>query len=254
MNRAFESGIQFFDTANEYGRHAGRGATETIIGRWFAEARGRRAQVVLSTKVYGTMGDGPNDKRLSARHIRQACEDSLRRLQTDYIDLYQMHHVDRETPWEELWRAMEQLIRAGKIIYVGSSNFAAWHIVKANAAAHQRGLLGIVSEQSIYHLNHLNNRAVELEVLPMCQAEGIGVLSWSPLGRPPRRGIEEGHRGPPGNRLHMRGRRQIAAQARSLRGYVRRTRHACRRGGPGVGHEESGDHGADHWTPNSRTP
>ena len=179
MNRALESGIQFFDTANEYGRHAGRGATETIIGRWFAEAPGRRAQVVLATKVFGTMGSGPNDNGLSAAHIRQACEDSLRRLQTDHIDLYQMHHIDRKTPWEEVWQAMEQLIRAGKIIYVGSSNFAAWHIAKANAAAQQRGLLGIVSEQSVYHLN---NRAVELEVLPMCQAEGIGMLPWSPLG------------------------------------------------------------------------
>jgi len=179
MERALEAGVQFFDTANVYGRSAGRGATETIVGNWFAQGGGRRDQVVLATKVYGAIGDGPNDKRLSARHIRQACEDSLQRLRTDRIDLYQMHHVDRETPWEEIWQAMEQLVRAGKVLYVGSSNFAAWHIVKANALARERGLLGIVSEQSIYHLN---NRTVELEVLPMCESEGIGVLPWSPLG------------------------------------------------------------------------
>ena len=179
MDRALDAGIQFFDTANVYGRKAGRGATETIVGNWFAQGNGRREQVVLATKVYGTMGDGPNDKHLSARHIRQACDASLQRLQTDHIDLYQMHHVDRATPWEEIWQAMEQLMRAGKILYVGSSNFAAWHIVKANALARERGLLGIVSEQSIYHLN---NRTVELEVLPMSLAEGVGVLPWSPVG------------------------------------------------------------------------
>ena len=178
MDRALEAGVQFFDTANVYGRQAGRGATETIVGDWFAQGDGRREQVVLATKVYGTMGDGPNDQHLSARHIRQACEDSLRRLRTDHIDLYQMHHVDRSTPWEEIWQAMEQLIRAGKVLYVGSSNFAAWHIVKGNAAARERGLLGLVSEQSIYHLN---NRTVELEVLPMCAAEGVAMLPWSPL-------------------------------------------------------------------------
>jgi aryl-alcohol dehydrogenase-like predicted oxidoreductase len=179
MDRALESGVQFFDTADVYGRGAGRGATEKIVGNWFAQGNGRREQVVLATKVYGTTGDGANDKHLSARHVRQACDASLQRLRTDYIDLYQMHHVDRDTPWEEIWQAMEQLIRAGKILYVGSSNFAAWHIVKANAAARERGLLGIVSEQSIYHLN---NRTVELEVLPMCLAEGVGVLPWSPVG------------------------------------------------------------------------
>ncbi len=179
MDRALEEGVQFFDTANVYGRSAGKGATEKILGEWFALGGGRRDQVVLATKVYGNIGDGPNDRGLSARHIRHACEDSLRRMKTDYIDLYQMHHVDRRTPWEEIWQAMEQLIREGKVLYVGSSNFAAWHIVKANAAAARRNLLGIVSEQSIYHLN---NRSIELEVLPMCKNEGVGVLPWSPLG------------------------------------------------------------------------
>jgi aryl-alcohol dehydrogenase-like predicted oxidoreductase len=179
MDRALAAGIQLFDTANVYGRQAGRGATEKIVGDWLAQGNGRREQVVLATKVYGATGDGPNDKRLSARHIRQACDESLARLRTDRIDLYQMHHVDRDTPWEEIWQAMEQLVRAGKVLYVGSSNFAAWHIVKANGVAAGRGLMGIVSEQSIYHLN---NRTVELEVLPMCQAEGVGVLPWSPVG------------------------------------------------------------------------
>ena len=179
MDRALDSGVQFFDTANVYGRSAGRGATESILGNWFSEDTTRRDRVVLATKVYGRMGDGPNDARLSARHIRHACEESLKRLKTDRIDLYQMHHVDRDTPWEEIWQAFEQLIREGKVLYVGTSNFAAWQIVKANAAARERGLLGIVSEQSIYHLN---NRTVELEVLPMCQAEGVAVLPWSPMG------------------------------------------------------------------------
>ena len=179
MDRALEAGVQFFDTANVYGRNAGKGATETIVGNWFAQGNGRREQVVLATKVFGAMGDGPNDRGLSARHIRQACDESLRRLRTDRIDLYQMHHVHRRVPWEEIWQAMEQLLREGKILYVGSSNFAAWHIVQANAAAKERGLLGLVSEQSIYHLN---NRTIELEVAPMCESEGVGLLPWSPLG------------------------------------------------------------------------
>ena len=178
MDRALDEDVYFFDTANVYGRSAGKGATEKILGDWFAQGNSRRERVVLATKVYGNIGDGPNDRMLSARHIRQACEDSLKRMNTDHIDLYQMHHVDRRTPWEEIWQAMEQLIREGKILYVGSSNFAAWHIVKANAAAAERNLLGIVSEQSIYSLN---NRTVELEVLPMCESEGVGVLPWSPL-------------------------------------------------------------------------
>jgi aryl-alcohol dehydrogenase-like predicted oxidoreductase len=178
MDRALDAGIQFFDTADVYGGAAGKGATEKIVGEWLSKGSGRREQVVLATKVYGTTGDGPNDRHLSARHIRQACDDSLVRLKTDRIDLYQMHHVDRDTPWDEIWQAMEQLVRAGKVLYVGSSNFAAWHIVKANCAARERGLLGVVSEQSLYHLN---SRTVELEVLPMCQAEGVAVLPWSPL-------------------------------------------------------------------------
>ncbi len=179
MNRALEHGINFFDTANVYGWRKGEGWTEQIIGRWFAQGGKRREKVVIATKVYGVMDDWPNESRLSARHIKRACEDSLRRLQTDWIDLYQMHHVDRECPWDEIWQAMEQLYYEGKILYVGTSNFAGWHIAQGQEIAKQRGFFGIVSEQCLYNLNA---RMVELEVLPACQAYGIGVIPWSPLG------------------------------------------------------------------------
>jgi aryl-alcohol dehydrogenase-like predicted oxidoreductase len=177
MDRAVEDGINFFDTADVYGGSAGKGATEEIIGRWLAQG-GRRDRIVLATKVFGRMGDRPNDGRLSAYHIRRACEESLRRLQTDHIDLYQMHHVDRDTPWEEIWQAMETLARQGKVIYCGSSNFAAWHIACAQHAAETRHFLGLVSEQSLYNLTE---RRVELEVLPACRTLGLGFLPWSPL-------------------------------------------------------------------------
>jgi aryl-alcohol dehydrogenase-like predicted oxidoreductase len=175
MDSALESGINFFDTANVYGATE----TEQIIGRWFAQGGGRREKTVLATKVYGGSDQWPNMSKLSALHIRQACDDSLRRLQTDHIDLYQMHHVDRDTPWEEIWQAMDLLVQQGKVLYVGSSNFAGWHIVQANEAARRRGSLGLVAEQSLYNLNA---RMVELEVLPACQAYGLGVIPWSPLG------------------------------------------------------------------------
>lgn len=178
MDRALESGINFFDTANGYGRSIHPGFTEEIIGRWFAQGGGRREKVVLATKVYGNMGEWPNEAKLSALSIRQACDASLRRLQTDHIDLYQMHHIDRETPWEEIWQAMETLVAAGKVIYVGSSNFAAWNIVQANEVAKQRHFMGLVSEQSLYHLNA---RTIELEVIPACKAYGVGIIPWSPL-------------------------------------------------------------------------
>ncbi len=178
MDKALDWGINFFDTANVYGGKEGAGITENIIGKWL-EKGGRRDKIVLATKVYGKMGDGVNDRKLSAYNIRKACEDSLKRLKTDHIDLYQMHHVDRNTPWEEIWQAMEQLVKEGKIIYVGSSNFAAWNIVEANYIAKQRNFLGLVSEQSIYSLR---NRHIELEVLPACKAMGVGVIPWSPMG------------------------------------------------------------------------
>lgn len=179
LDRALELGVDFVDTANVYGRSAGLGATESILGGWFAQGGQRREKVVLATKVYGRMGEGANDRGLSARAIRHACEASLRRLKTDHIDLYQMHHVERNTPWDEIWQAMEQLIREGKVLYVGSSNFAAWNIAQANERAMQRHLVGLVSEQSLYHLNA---RTIELEVIPACKAYGLGLLPWSPLG------------------------------------------------------------------------
>jgi aryl-alcohol dehydrogenase-like predicted oxidoreductase len=138
----------------------------------------RREKVVLATKVYAEMGDGPNDRRLSAYHIRHACEASLRRLKTDHIDLYQMHHIDRTTPWEEIWQAMEQLVREGKVIYVGSSNFAGWNIAEANSLANVRHFMGLVSEQSHYNLVE---RTVELEVIPACRKFGLGLIPYSPL-------------------------------------------------------------------------
>lgn len=180
MDQALDYGINFFDTANVYGWEMGKGLTEQIIGRWLAQGGGRREKVVLATKVYGRMGDWPNQSKLSALHLKQACEASLRRLQTEYIDLYQMHHVDRHTPWEEIWQAMEQLHREGKVLYVGSSNFAGWHLVQAQEMARQRHFMGLVSEQSLYNLN---DRMIELEVIPACEAYGIGLLPWSPVAR-----------------------------------------------------------------------
>jgi aryl-alcohol dehydrogenase-like predicted oxidoreductase len=174
MDRGHELGINFYDTANRYGG----GDTEKIIGTWFAQGDGRRERTVLATKLFGATGDWPNEGRLSALNIRRACDASLQRLQTDYIDLYQMHHVDRDTPWEEIWQAMEILTQQGKILYVGSSNFAGWHIAQANEAAAKRNYLGLVSEQSIYNLLV---REVELEVLPAAQQYGLGVIPWSPL-------------------------------------------------------------------------
>jgi NDP-hexose C3-ketoreductase / dTDP-4-oxo-2-deoxy-alpha-D-pentos-2-ene 2,3-reductase len=178
MDRALELGINFFDTANVYGGEKGQGHSESVIGKWL-EQGGRRDKIFLASKVYGKMGEGVNDLKLSAYNIKKACEDSLKRLKTDHLDLYQMHHIDRNTPWEEVWQAMEQLVREGKIIYVGSSNFAAWNIVEANYIAKQRNFLGLVSEQSIYSLR---NRHIELEVIPACKAMGVGIIPWSPLG------------------------------------------------------------------------
>ncbi len=179
MDKALEHGINFWDSANVYGGKKGEGVTEQIIGRYFAQGGGRREKVVLATKVYGDMGEWPNTSRLSALHIRRACDDSLRRLQTDYIDLYQMHHIWREAPWEEIWQAMELLVQQGKVIYVGSSNFAGWHIARANEIAKHRHFLGLVSEQSLYNLNA---RTIERDLIPACEAYGVGIIPWSPLG------------------------------------------------------------------------
>ncbi len=178
MDHAHELGINFFDTANVYGWKTGEGVTEKIVGNWFAQGGTRRDRTVLATKLYGGMGEWPNETYLSALNIRRACDASLRRLQTDYIDLYQMHHVDRDTPWEEIWEAMEVLRQQGKFLYVGSSNHAGWQIAKSQERAARRPFLGLVSEQSIYNLL---TRTVELEVLPACQDYGLGVIPWSPL-------------------------------------------------------------------------
>lgn len=182
MDAALDAGINLFDTANVYGRSqltgaGARGDTEELVGRWLAGGD-RRERVVLATKVYGSWGDWPNSGGLSARHIRRACEDSLRRLGTDHIDVYQMHHIDRRVPWEEIWQAMDLLVAQGKVLYVGSSNFAGWHIAQAQEAAARRSSLGLVSEQCLYNLAQ---RAAEAEVLPAAQAYGLGVIPWSPL-------------------------------------------------------------------------
>jgi NDP-hexose C3-ketoreductase / dTDP-4-oxo-2-deoxy-alpha-D-pentos-2-ene 2,3-reductase len=180
MDVAQDHGINVVDTSNVYGWKQGEGWTEQIVGRWLASGGGRRERTVLATKVYMPMSDWPNDGRLSALNIRQSCDASLRRLQTDHIDLYQMHHIDRDTPWDEIWEAMEVLRFQGKIIYVGSSNFAGWHIAQAQEIARTQHRFGLVSEQSIYNLA---TRDIELEVLPAARAYGLGVLAWSPLHR-----------------------------------------------------------------------
>jgi aryl-alcohol dehydrogenase-like predicted oxidoreductase len=216
MDRAHELGINFFDTANRYGgastppgqvanndqSHAGW--TEEIIGDWFASGGGRRERTVLATKLYGAMGDWPNEDRLSALNIRRACEASLRRLRTDYIDLYQMHHIDRTTPWDEIWQAMEVLVTQGKILYVGSSNFAGWDIATACGSAAARGFFGLVSEQSIYNLM---TRQIELEVLPAARSFGVGVIPWSPLQGGMLGGVL---------RKEREGRRRLAGRAQEM--------------------------------------
>jgi aryl-alcohol dehydrogenase-like predicted oxidoreductase len=180
MDAALEAGINFFDTANVYGWRRGEGVTERIVGTWFAKGGERRDRTVIATKVYGSMGDWPNQSQLSARHIISSCHESLRRLQTDRIDLLQMHHVDRRSPWEEIWQAFETLVAQGKVIYAGSSNFAGWHLAQAQESARARRFLGLVSEQSLYNLL---DRTVELEVLPAALDYGLGVIPWSPLAR-----------------------------------------------------------------------
>ena len=184
LDTALDSGINFIDTADVYGGpqspdlEKGFGISEEIIGRWIAQG-GRRERIVLATKVYQPMGTGPNDRRLSAYHIRRACEDSLKRLKVDHIDLYQMHHVDRSTPWEEIWQAMELLVQQGKVLYIGSCNFAGWDVATAQAAARSRQFMGLIAEQSLYNLSA---RTVELELIPSCRHHGLGLIPWSPLG------------------------------------------------------------------------
>ncbi|WP_225097920.1 aldo/keto reductase [Streptomyces sp. CoH27] len=184
MDAALDAGINFFDTANVYGWGENKGRTESIIGNWFAQGGGRRDKVVLATKVYANMApDGqpawPNHDKLSALNIRRAVDASLKRLQTDHIDLYQFHHIDRDTPFEEIWQAIDTLVQQGKILYVGSSNFPGYKIAQANEAAVRRGgTIGLVSEQCLYNLFE---RRAEMEVIPAAQEYGLGVIPWSPL-------------------------------------------------------------------------
>lgn len=178
LDQALDAGVNFVDTANQYGGSLGVGATENIIGRWIAQNPNKRRNLVLATKVYEPMSTDVNDRGLSARHIVQSCEASLRRLQTEHIDLFQMHHLDRVAPVEEIWQAMELLIQQGKITYVGSSNFPGWMIAKTCERANAARRLGLVSEQSKYNLLE---RRIELEVLPACRHYGVGLIVWSPL-------------------------------------------------------------------------
>jgi aryl-alcohol dehydrogenase-like predicted oxidoreductase len=185
MDRALQLGINFFDTADVYGWTVQHGTTEEIIGRWLAQGGGRRDAVILATKVYnpvtrkGNLPEPNTDGRsLSAVKVRKHCEGSLRRLQTDWIDLYQMHHVDRACPWDEAWQAFGALVQQGKVACVGSSNFAGWDIATACQEAARRGMAGLVSEQSLYNLNA---RTIELEVIPACRHYGLGLIPWSPL-------------------------------------------------------------------------
>lgn len=178
LNAAREAGINFIDTANQYGGHLGVGTTEKLLGAWFKEDPSRRDKVVLATKVHEPMSDDVNDRGLSARHIQQACDASLQRLGVEHIDLYQMHHIDRSAPIDEVWQAMDRLIAQGKITYVGSSNFPGWSITQANERASSSQRLGLISEQSLYNLIE---RRAEMEVIPACLAYGVGLIIWSPL-------------------------------------------------------------------------
>ena len=203
MDRALEHGINFFDTADIYA-HEQYGVSEETLGRWFAQGDGRRDAIVLATKVYKEFlkeGLRPEPNRQSpaigAVKIRRQVESSLRRLQTDVIDLYQMHHIDRECPWEETWQAFDTLVKQGKIHYVGSSNFAGWHIATACQEASRRNLMGLASEQTRYNLAC---RTPELEVIPACRHYGLGLLTYSPvhggvlggiLQKPPKGGRRE---------------------------------------------------------------
>jgi aryl-alcohol dehydrogenase-like predicted oxidoreductase len=180
LEKAFEHGINFIDTANVYGAEGkGIGTVENTIGKWFGEHPGRRDQVVLASKVNNKMGEGVNDGGLSAYHVRKACEDSLLRLKTDHLDLYYLHHFDPSTRWDEIWQALEVLIHQGKILYVGTSNFAAWQIFQGQTNALNHGLLGLVADSSRYNLSA---RLPELELLPALKELGIGLMPWSPLG------------------------------------------------------------------------
>ena len=244
MDRALELGINFFDTANRYGGDKGAGATEPIIGRWFAQGGGRREKVVLATKLFGAMSEWPNDGRLSARHIRMACDDSLRRLQTDHIDLYQMHHVDRTTPWDEVWQAMDMLVQQGKVIYVGSSNFAGWHIAQANEAADRLHTLGLVSEQSHYNLAGAHRRARGAPGVSRVRRRRDPVEPA--VERAARRRARRPDRSRRQSRAVAEADRQAAPEAGAVGEAVRRARRGAGRGRAGLAAGPGRRHLPDH--------
>ena len=173
LDAAVDAGINLVDTSNSYAK----GEAERIIGAWLA-ARGRRDQVLVATKVFYPTGPGPNDRGLSRAHIVRACEDSLRRLGVDTIDLYQSHRPDPDTPLEETLRAFDDLVRAGKVRYAGSTTAPAWHLVESLMTSLQHGFVSIASEQSPYNLL---DRRIENELIPACQHHGLALLTWSPL-------------------------------------------------------------------------
>ena len=212
LSSAAEAGINFIDTADQYGGDAGVGTTETILGQWLAQDPSRRHNAVIATKVHEPMSEAVNDRGLSARHIQKACEASLRRLQVENIDLYQMHHIDRSTPIDEIWQAMDRLYQQGKITYVGSSNFPGWAIAQANERALNQQRMGLVCEQGLYNLIE---RRAELEVLPACQQYGVGLIPWSPLAG----GLLAGGSNAPGRRQSDAVQEARRTRAEQLQGF-----------------------------------
>src|SRR5271154_5881073 len=176
IRRALEAGINFFDTADMYSV----GVSEEILGRALRDFGPGRDRVVIATKVFNAMGDDPNQRGLSRKHIRHALEDSLRRLGTDYVDLYQIHRFDPLTPIEETMEALNDLVRAGKVLYIGASSMFAWQFQKMLHVSDDLGLARFVTMQNHYNLIY---REEEREMNPLCRAEGIGLIPWSPLAR-----------------------------------------------------------------------
>lgn len=208
MDLALERGINFFDTADVYSRWDPRsyaGKTEEIMGRWFAGDPSRRHNVILATKVRGQMGDGPNDQGLSRRHIMEAVDASLRRLQTDYIDLYQTHSPDDGTPIDETLRALDDLVHSGKVRYIGCSNYKAWHLMEALWTSDTLNLARYDSLQP--HYNLLTRADFERELQAVCLKYGVGVMVYSPLAGGLLTGkFRRGQPIPEGTRVAERGR------------------------------------------------
>ena len=244
MDKAHELGINFFDTANVYGWKIGEGVTENIVGRWFAQGGGRREKTVIATKVFGRMGDWPNQSQLSALHIRAACEASLKRLHTDHIDLYQMHHVDRNTPWDEIWQAMEVLWDKARCF------MSARRTLQAGILPKRRKLPKRVTswDSSANRVSYsLNDRMIELEVIPACKDYGLGLIPYSPLSGGLLGGalqkIKEGRRARPEQQKEIKAKRtKLEAWEKILQSQGR----ASRRCGVGMAVEKSSGDRADH--------